>query len=166
MAAPLVPIKNGDGNVKLRNPVITGVLYFFTLGLYGLYWYYQINRELADLGRARGSSELGDSPMTSLLALFPGGLIIVPAVISMYNTGKRSEAAQRLSAGGQEPSMIAVLVPVLLIFIAPVGAWYTQMELNKLWEREAEPPPQLSGGVPTAPETTPQEPAEAPERPQ
>ena len=39
---------------------------------------------MVELGRARGTGELGDSPGTSLLALIPGFLIIVPPLVSYY----------------------------------------------------------------------------------
>jgi len=145
MPAPEATIKNGDGRIKLRNPVNAGLLDFFTIGIYGLYWYYQVNREMADLGRARGTAELGDNPTNSLLALIPGGLVIVPAVISMWNTCKRVQAAQRI-AGQAEPQLNNVVAFVLMIVFAPVGIWYIQPELNKVWEVEAAPA-ELPGGA-------------------
>ena len=66
--------------VKLRDPIMVVVLTVVTFGIYHLFWWYYANRELADYGRARGVDELGDNPTMSVLALFPGGLLIVPAV--------------------------------------------------------------------------------------
>ena len=80
MAAPEVPIRGGDAQVKLRNPVNTALLSL--IPFYALFWWYYINREMADLGKARGTAELGDSPATSVLAIFPGAFIIVPPFVT------------------------------------------------------------------------------------
>ena len=39
------------------------------VGIYHLVWLYRVNREMADLGRARGE-DLGDSPPRRCFALF------------------------------------------------------------------------------------------------
>ena len=171
MAAPEVPLKSGGANIKLRNPVTVLLLDLVTLGIYGLFWWYYANREMADLGRAKGTTELGENPTNSVLALFPGGLIIVPAIITMINTGKRVKAAQRI-AGRQEEANEWIGLLLILVF-APVGLWYFQEQLNKVWEVEAEapalepgaaqpteqPPAQPEGqqapGQPEAPESRP-----------
>ena len=80
---------------KVRNPLGVVGLTLITLGIYYFVWYYKVNREMADLGRAKGTDELGDSPGTSLLAVTLGALIIVPAVISIYATHRR-RAPERL----------------------------------------------------------------------
>src|SRR5206468_4328443 len=85
-----------------------------TLGIYCFVWYYNVNREMSDLGRARGTAELGDSPGTSLLAVTLGALIIVPAIVSLYNTFQRTQTAARLT--GVEPlnGWIALILYLLL----------------------------------------------------
>jgi Domain of unknown function (DUF4234) len=124
-------------DIKVRGPVWVAVWSLVTLGIYGIFWYYYVNKELAGLGRARGTSErLGDNPTTSVLALIPGGFIIVPAVLSMYNTGERTSAAQE-GAGIMDGINSAIACIALLIFF-PVGIFYVQTELNKVWERETE----------------------------
>jgi hypothetical protein len=138
MAAPEVPLKTGGANVKLRNPVTVLLLDLVTIGIYGLFWWYYVNREMADLGRAKGTSELGENPTNSVLAIFPGALIIVPAIITMINTGKRVKAGQRLSGQREEANEWIGLL--LLLVFAPVGLWYLQEQLNKVWEVEAEAP--------------------------
>ncbi len=129
-------IRGGDATVKLRSPVNAALISFFTIGLYVLWWYYAINKELADLGRARGTEELGTKPFNSFLALFPGGLVLVPSLISDYNTGNRILAAQRGSGAGE--SVNPIIVPVLLFVFWPIGVFYTQSELNKVWAAETE----------------------------
>src|SRR5215210_1853169 len=102
MAAPEVQIKNGDARIKIRNPVTTLILDIVTLGIYGLFWWYYANREMADLGRARGTTELGTNPTNSVLALVPGGLIIVPAIMTIINTGRRIKTAQQMAGKPEE----------------------------------------------------------------
>src|ERR671915_121453 len=123
MAATELTIRGSDAQVKLRDPLISGLLDLVTIGIYGIWWYYQVHREMADLGRTRGTSELGENPTNSLLALMPGAFILVPAVITLWNAGKRGQAAQRL-AGQAEPQLNNVVAFALLLLFAPVGIWY------------------------------------------
>jgi Domain of unknown function (DUF4234) len=67
--AEKIAIPGSGGTAKIRHPWGVFFLALITLGIYYLYWYYQANRELRDYG-------VGESPFRSLLALFPGGLII------------------------------------------------------------------------------------------
>lgn len=145
MAAPEVPLKNGAATIKLRNPVTVLLLDLVTIGIYGLFWWFYVNRELAELGRAKGTTELGENPMNSALAIFPGALVIVPAIITMINTGKRVKAAQRLS--GQQEEVNEWIGLLLLIVFAPVGLWYLQEQLNKVWAVEAEAPALEAGAA-------------------
>ena len=71
---------------------LMAVSVFLTLGIYYLVWYYKVNRELRDLGRATDEeTRLGRSPLTSLLAISVGWLILVPPFVSMYHTLRRVE---------------------------------------------------------------------------
>ena len=126
-----VQIAGGQGTAKVRNPVAVVLLSLVTLGIYGIFWYYFVNRELADLGRAKGTDELGDSPGTSVLAITLGALVIVPAVISIINTFKRIQAAQRLS--GVEP-LNGWIGLILALVLGPVLYAYEQSGLNSVWE--------------------------------
>jgi hypothetical protein len=126
-----IQIAGTQATAKIRSPWAPGLLWIPTLGIYLAFWYYFINREMADLGRAKGTDELGDSPGTSVLAVTLGALIIVPAVISIINTAKRIQAAQRLT--GVEPQMNGWLALVMALVISPVFYAYEQSELNKVW---------------------------------
>jgi hypothetical protein len=115
-----------------------------------LVWWYRINRELRDYGRAKGY-DLGQNPTNSLLALFPGGLIIVPALMSYWRGTQRVQAAARV--GGREP-LNGWIALILYLFIS-VGFWaYIQVSLNDLWRAEAEllpgqaPLPEASSELP------------------
>ncbi len=136
-------IRGSQDPVKIRSPWAVALLPFITLGIYHLVWWYRINRELRDYGRAKGY-DLGQNPTNSVLALFPGGLIIVPALVSYWRGVKRVQGAARL--GGNEPvnGWIAI---ILYLLLAP-GLWaYVQVSLNDLWRQEAEALP----GAPAPP---------------
>ena len=116
---------------KIRNPILVVVFTIITLGIYQVFWWYFANRELADYGRARGTNELGDSPGKSTLALFPGALIIVPAIWTTVTTFQRIQAAQRLN--GQVP-INGWLGVVIFVVISPVLVGYMQSGLNSAWK--------------------------------
>jgi hypothetical protein len=116
---------------KIRGPITVAILSIVTLGIYVLFWWYFINREMADYGRARGTKELGDNPMKSLLALFPGGLILVPAIWTMVTTFQRIQATQRLN--GQTP-VNGWLGFVLYLVFSPALFGYMQSGLNSTWK--------------------------------
>lgn len=127
-----IQIRNSQGMAKIRSPLGVAVLGFVTLGIYVLFWWYYINREMVDYGKANGV-DLGDSPATSVLALFPGGLIIVPAIMTLINTFKRVQKAQE--AAGNEP-INGWLGLVLYLVLSPAMWAYMQSGLNKVWEAE------------------------------
>jgi Domain of unknown function (DUF4234) len=116
---------------KIRNPVMVAILSLVTLGIYGIFWWYYINREMADYGRARDTKELGDDPGTSTLALFPGSLVVVPAIWTAVTTFKRSQAAQRLT--GVTP-LNGWLAFVLVLVFSPAFCGYMQSGLNTAWQ--------------------------------
>jgi Domain of unknown function (DUF4234) len=47
-------IRNSQERVKIRSPWAVALLPIVTLGIYHLVWWYRINRELRDYGRAKG----------------------------------------------------------------------------------------------------------------
>lgn len=158
-----VQIQGTQATAKIRNPLGVIGLSLITFGIYGIFWYYFINREMADFGRARGTTELGDSPGKSVLAVTLGALVIVPAILSLYNTCKRAEATARL-AGDPSP-MAAGLLFVLYIFISPVALYLLQDLLNKAWQAQTSG---AGGGQLPAQDATagaPERPAEAPAAP-
>ena len=114
---------------KLRNPIWVAVFSLITLGIYFLFWWYWINKEMAAYGRAKGI-DLGDSPAKSVLAIIPGALIIVPALMTLYNTYKRAWTAQGAAGVNQLNPWIALL---LLLVFSPAAYAYLQSELNKVW---------------------------------
>ena len=118
------------------------LLTLVTLGVYFFVWYYKVNREMSELGRARGTAELGDSRGNSLLAVTLG-----PAIVSVYNTFVRTQAAARLT--GVEPlnGWIALAFYLLLGIGFPA---YLQSGLNKAWGAQTD-----RAVVPAAPTPAP-----------
>jgi hypothetical protein len=121
----------------VRSPWAAALLPIVTLGVYHLVWWYRINRELCDLGRARGY-DLGQSPVASLLALFPGGLIIVPALVTYWRGTQRIQGAMRLAGVAPANGWIAL---ILYLVISPAFWAYLQISLNDVWRSQAQPLP-------------------------
>jgi hypothetical protein len=127
-----VQIAGTPARAKVRSPWAAALLPIVTFGIYAIFWYYFINREMADYGRAKNTDELGDSPGKSVLAVTLGALIIVPAVISIIHTAQRIQKAQKLA--GVEPQLNGWLAVVMALLITPVFYAYEQSELNKVWQ--------------------------------
>ncbi len=128
-------IRGTEEEVKVRSPWAVALLPIITLGIYHLVWWYKINKELKAYGAAKGF-DLGQNPTNSVLALFPGGLIIVPALMTYWRGTKRVQGAAKIA--GKEP-VNGWLVLVLYLVIS-IGMWaYLQDSLNKVWKAEAEP---------------------------
>lgn len=138
--AEKVSIGNSQQTAKIRHPVAVPVLSFITLGIYYIYWWYQVNREVADLGRERDVAGLGDNPTLSALAVFPGALIIVPPFFTLYNGVKRFQRAQRATLPESTLNGWIVLGLIVASFIVGVTSLiipgYIQAELNKVWETQ------------------------------
>lgn len=133
--AQSVVINGSRDFAKERNPWGVLGLLFVTLGIYHLFWWYYINRELRDLGRARGV-DLGQSPTSSLLAIWFGIWTLgIATVWTIVTTTRRIQQAQRLA--GVEP-LSGWLAAALWIFTLGLGAYvYMQHELNKVWQNPA-----------------------------
>jgi hypothetical protein len=119
---------------KKRNPLGVIGLSLITLFIYYAFWWYYVNREMRDLGRERGV-DLGQSPGNSVLAATLGAFIVVPTIVTMWTTCGRIEASQE--AVGLERRVSGPVIFILLLLIWPVGAWYAQNELNKVWDKQS-----------------------------
>ena len=99
----------------------------------------------------KGTKELGDSPVKSTLALFPGGLIIVPAIWTVVTTFKRVQAAQRLTG---QPPINGWIGLILYVVFSPAYQGYMQSGLNSVWRGQASAEPggqvaeEAGGGAP------------------
>ena len=128
-----VHIANTGSTAKIRNPIAVAIFAVITLGIYVLFWWYSANREMVDYGREKGTSELGDSPGKSLFAVFPGGLIIVPAIWTTITTFQRVQRAQKFAGGSPINGWLGF---VLYIVFSPAYVAYMQSGLNSVWEVE------------------------------
>jgi hypothetical protein len=132
-------IPDSDQKVKVRNPWAVALLPFITFGIYHLVWWFRVNKEMKAFGEARGY-DLGRNPTNSLLALFPGFIIIIPPLVSYWRGTKRVQGTSALANLEPLNGWIAL---VLYIFISPAMFAYLQVSLNKVWEQE------LGSGVST-----------------
>jgi hypothetical protein len=129
-------IRGTDQEVKVRNPWAVALLPIITLGIYHLVWWYKINKELKAYGEAKGY-DLGQNPTNSVLALFPGALIVIPALVTYYRGTQRVQGAAKIA--GRE-SVNGWIVLILYLLLAP-GMWfYLQSSLNEVWEQEGDAP--------------------------
>jgi len=157
-------IRGTQSEVKVRSPWAAALLPIITLGIYHLVWWYKINKELKEYGEAKGY-DLGQNPTNSVLALFPGGIIIVPALMAYWRGTKRIMGAAKIA--GKEPVNGWISI-ILYLLIAPAFWAYLQVSLNHIWEQEADPlpgheaPPAHSDMPPPAPSAgeTPPPPAQ------
>jgi hypothetical protein len=160
-----VAIAGTGSRAKLRNPLGVVGLSIITLGVYYAFWWYFINREMRDFGRARGT-DLGQNPGNSVLALTLGALVIVPAIVTLWRTCDRIQRAQE-TAGVDRPASGPIIF-ILLLIIGPVGIWYAQNELNKAWQAQAgagTAAPSLPASE-TSPAAAPPAPAPVEDRPE
>jgi len=135
-----------DGQSYLkRSPLGVLGLSIITLGIYWLYWYYQVNVEIR-----RFQNDETVRPGVALLAVTVGWLVIVPPFISVYNTSLHVEQMEsRYDVAGRISPAINV---ILLLFISVGTGIYTQEHLNRVWEVASgdsasplpEPPPPSS----------------------
>ena len=88
-----IQIRGSGARAKIRNPLGVVGLSLITIGIYFFCWWYFINREMKDLGQARGR-DLGQSPGNSLLAMALGWIIIVPPIVSEWRTSTRIQDSQ------------------------------------------------------------------------
>ena len=110
-----------------RNPLGVLGLGFITLGIYFVYWFYKANQEIQ-----RYTGDQTVSPIRSLLAVFPGGIIIVPALIAFYNTANHV-AQMEQQRGITSQISPAITVVIGLVFSIAVGI-YVQEHLNRVWD--------------------------------
>jgi hypothetical protein len=137
-----VQIQGTNEKGKIRHPLGILGLMFITFGIYGIVWYYKINKEMAEIGRAKGTDELGTSPGTSVLAVTLGVFILVPPFVSVYKTWERLTKTEK--ATGTPEGLEPALGFLLSLFVGPVGTYLLQSNLNKALQHQAQLPAQTS----------------------
>jgi len=138
-------IAGSESRAKRRNPWGVLGLGIITLGIYLIFWWYFVNREMRDLGRARGVSGLGENPGLSTLAYALGGLFIVPAIWTIVTTTQRVHRSQRV-AGVHDPLNGWIAAVIWIFTLGLGGPVFLQYNLNQVWEKEPKVPPPLPGG--------------------
>lgn len=139
--AEAVQIVNTDQQGKIRNPLGVIGLMIITLGIYGIVWYYKVNKEMATIGQSHGTDEAGTSPGMSVLAVTLGVFaFLIPPFVSVYKSCGRLRKTQELT--GAPEGMDPVLLFLLWVFLSPIAYYFFQTNLNKALEAQA----QLSAG--------------------
>ena len=105
----------------VRSPIGGWLLVYVTLGIYILFWYYNLNRELRDYDRS-----ITVRPGLAVLSLF----VPVVGFVSIYNTGGRIRQAQTLA--GILPTTSGGIGVLLSIFFALDLPHYSA-QANTVW---------------------------------
>ena len=113
---------------QIRSPLNQWLLAIVTFGVYLVAHHWTINRELRDFG-------VEVDPTKAALAVFPGGLVLVPYLVTVHRTGARIGVAQETV--GLTPSIQPGVGTVVSLFAA-AQVPYLQSELNRVWRAESE----------------------------
>jgi len=117
-----VEVNAGGAVVKLRRPWVVGALSL--IPFYWVFWYYAVNREMRDFGRARGDAALGESrPGLSVVAVTAGSLVVIPWIVSVWHAVRRIEACERLAGSRPESSALVLCLLVGASLIGWVGVF-------------------------------------------
>ena len=106
--------------IKRRNVIMVPILQIITLGIYGLYWFYQTAYEAARYNKSNGN------PLLWLILILLGPLVLLGVWF-------HSQEIARLSASGNGKGINGVLLFILWFVPIPflVGMILSQVELNK-----------------------------------
>ena len=107
---------------SVRSPTWTWVLAVVTIGGYAVWHHHELNRELRDFG-------VDVRPILSALALFPGVLFLVPALVTLWRTSNRLRVAQETVGLLPSSDPLRSLVSLLAALFVP----YHQREANRVW---------------------------------
>jgi hypothetical protein len=108
-----------------RSPTRTWVLALVTLGGYAVWHHHELNRELRDFG-------VDVRPVLSTIALFPGIVVIAPALVTLWRTSNRLRVAQETVGLVPTSDPRSSVVSLLLALFVP----YHQREANRVWRAE------------------------------
>jgi Domain of unknown function (DUF4234) len=129
-----IQIPGAASTAKIRNPLGVLGLGLITLGIYHIFWWYFINREMVDYGQANGV-DLGDNPVLSVLAITLGALIVVPPFVSVFRTLRRVERSQNHALGSNNIGVILLFILIFIPLVNLVVFPVMQSNLNQVWER-------------------------------
>jgi hypothetical protein len=115
---------------KNRHPLAVWFLSGITLGIYFLYWHYQVNREIA-----AHDPDVKTNAAVSLLAVSPFAVLtlFVSALVSMYNTAAR---IQQIEMADSLPNQISPVITLISLLFFGIGYYFqVQGHLNAHWDR-------------------------------
>jgi uncharacterized protein DUF4234 len=133
--AEVIQIPGAGSTAKIRHPLAVILLSIVTFSIYYFCWWYFINREMADLGKANGRTDLGEAPVWSVLAMTVGALLIIPPFVTYWRTCKRVERAQNLVLGSNNFSPMLAFVLIFIPLVGFISTWLVQSNLNQVWRR-------------------------------
>jgi hypothetical protein len=131
-----IAIRGSNEVGKIRGFVSVLLLTIVTIGIYGLVLYYKQNKELAELGKARGTEELGTNPGLSILAVTLGVFLIVPPFVSMWGTWKRQDRARKMF--GVTDGMDPGLGFIIYLLFSPLGVYFFLAGQNAVLRAQAQ----------------------------
>lgn len=122
-----------EGGVYVkRSPTGAWLLTVATLTVYFFVWYYKVNDETRRFLR-----DDTIRPWHSVLAIFPGVMLIVPYFVSLYRTAERIRLVEERAASPKQlrPLWGDVFGFLTLLTFALMGGclWYYQNHLNAAW---------------------------------
>ncbi len=107
--------------IQRRNMWRQVLLMVVTLGIYGIYWFYVTSKEMLEYKKLEGSPGLWTV------------LLFIPWV-NLYSYWKHGKAVEAVT----DQRYSAVFIFLLWIFFSPPVWFITQMELNRLAEKQAQ----------------------------
>lgn len=132
--APGIPVPVAIGRqMKRRHPWLVWALSLLTFGVYFFIWWFKIHTELR-----RFDARQRIRPLTSLVAVLFGIVLLLPPLYSTAAIGDRIARAQ--IGAGRTPTCSGV-VGLLLFFALGLHIVYYQTELNKIIDAYPTSPP-------------------------
>lgn len=110
--------------LKRRRPWLGWIAGILTLGIYWLVWYYNVNKELAEMGR-----KVNPGGMIAVFIFL--GWLIFPPLVSVYNTGDRIKVTER-EAGIADSERVSGGLGLLLYILGGLALVYYQSHLNRI----------------------------------
>lgn len=120
----------GNSGVRLgktRGPVAVWLLTLVTLGVYGMVWYFKVNRELRDYN---GQIEVSPGLALCNVTIIAPFTLSISAIVSFVRTGGRITRAMSFAGAGTCSGAAGILLQVLLF---GTGVCYYQSRLNRVW---------------------------------
>lgn len=112
---------------RTRGPVAVWLLTLVTLGIYGMVWYYKVNRELRDYN---GQIEVRPGLALCNITVIAPFTLSISAIVSFVRTGGRVSQAMGFARVGTCSGAVGILLQVLLF---GTGICYYQSRLNRVW---------------------------------